>query len=121
MTRRKHQTQSDSPAPTDVVEDYVESHTTPDDPDNEQSKEPLLAPLIAAELTSRKLRLALRHFGIEPNTIDALLVKAPGDVRYNWQKEPTVHRDSPLAEFIGATFSLSAEQLDEIFAFSGAV
>ena len=74
-------------------------------------------PAALAPLTARQLRLGLLNIGIKPADVTAAISALPEDQRdvaeIEWDYASEYRRDHPLIAALGASFGLTAEQIDD--------
>ncbi|RVB05684.1 hypothetical protein [Mesorhizobium sp. M7A.F.Ca.CA.004.02.1.1] len=71
-------------------------------------------------ITPRQLRLTLNTIGITEDAIDALLVNDP-DGRTEWKWATSFTRTHTLINIMGAVFSITPEQIDDLWVFARAI
>ncbi|MER8422471.1 hypothetical protein [Mesorhizobium sp. M1403] len=71
-------------------------------------------------ITPRQLRLTLQSIGITEDAIEAVLVNDP-EGKIEWKWATTFSRKHPLINTMGAVFSITPEQIDDLWVFAKAI
>lgn len=72
------------------------------------------------QITPRQLRLTLLTLGIHEADLDMKLVSDPAGM-VEWKYATYFKRSHPLVESLGALFSITAEQIDSLWAWAAAL